>query len=96
MNKTLSDQVRAGSWSREIQEHNVGVLLDSFEDDFTSVGGDVEVANVEVGREVRELTLGACFQVDEPEILMLNISAEDHEGTASRKEGEVSSATCQG
>jgi hypothetical protein len=39
----------------EIQQHDVRALLDSFEDNLTTVRGEVEVANVEVGREVGQL-----------------------------------------
>jgi hypothetical protein len=37
---------------REIQQHQIRAFLDSFENDFATIGGDVEVADVEVGREV--------------------------------------------
>ena len=36
----------------EIEQHHIRMLLLSFEDNFTTVWGDVEVANVEVGRKV--------------------------------------------
>ena len=39
----------SGLWSGEIQQHNIRVPLHSFEDNFTPVGRDVKVANVEVG-----------------------------------------------
>ena len=51
---------RVELWSGEIQEHHVGALLRAFEDDFTAVRGDVEVANVEARREVGQLTLRAA------------------------------------
>lgn len=60
---------------REIHEHYVGALLHSFEDDFAAVRGYVKVADIEVGGEVSQLAFGAGFEVDEPEILMLNFSS---------------------
>ena len=70
---------RVPSPSGEIEQHHIRTLLHSFEDDFAAVRGDVEVANVEVGSEVGQLPLGAVLQVDEPEILVLNLSSQEHE-----------------
>ncbi len=67
------------SRSRKIQHHHVGTLLDSFQDHFPAVWGEVEIANIEVGRKIRQLPLGARVQVDEPEILVLNLSPQDQE-----------------
>ena len=66
---------RVPSPSGEIQHHHIGTLLHSFEDDFLAVRGDIEVANVEVRREVGQLPLGTRLQVDEFEIFVLNFSA---------------------
>src|SRR6058998_121238 len=57
---------------------------------------DVKVANVEVRSEVGQLPLGAGLQVDEPEILMLNLSSQEDESPSSRQEGQVSSPSSQG
>jgi hypothetical protein len=65
----------AGLWSGEIEQHHIRAFLHSFEGNFTAVRRDVEVANVEVGRKVGQLPLGTRLQVDEPEILMLNLSS---------------------
>jgi hypothetical protein len=65
----------AGLWSGEIEQHHIRALLHSFEGNFAAVRRDVEVANVEVGRKVGQLPLGARLQVDEPEILMVNLSS---------------------
>jgi hypothetical protein len=65
------------SRSRKIQHHHIGTLLDSFQDDFPAVWGEVEIANIEVGRKIRQLPLGARVQIDEPEILMLYLSPQD-------------------
>ena len=61
----------------EIQQHYVGVLLRSFEDNFAAVWRDIEVANVEVGSDVGQLPLGARLEIDEPEVLMLNIPSQE-------------------
>ena len=62
-------------WPGQIQQYYVRALLHSFEDNFTTVRGDVEVANIKVGREIGQLPLGARLEVDEPEVLMLNLSS---------------------
>src|SRR6266851_1290987 len=80
----------------EIQEHHIRKLLHSFEDNFASVWRDVEVANVEVGSEVGQLVLCTRLQVDEPKILVLNLSSQEHQQSASRKNGEVSSSPSEG
>jgi len=60
---------KAGLWTVEIHQHHIGVFLHSFKDDFTTVWGDIEIANVEVGRKVGQLPLGTRLRVDKPEIL---------------------------
>src|SRR6266851_5554980 len=80
----------------EIQEHHIRKLLHSFEDNFTSVWRDVEVANVEVGSEVGQLVLCTRLQVDQPKILVLNLSSQEHQRSSSRKNGEVSSSPSEG
>jgi hypothetical protein len=88
--------LKAGLWSGEIQQDHIGALLRSFEDNITAVWGDVEVANVKIRREVGQLGLGAGVEVDEPEILMLNLTSEEHEVASSRQEDQVSSSACLG
>ena len=71
------------------------MFLHSFKNNFTAVWGDIEVANVEVGRKVGQLPLSARLQVDEPEILMLNLSSQEDEPPSSRQEFQVSSPPSQ-
>ena len=80
----------------EIQEHHIRALLHSFEDNFAAIRGDVEVANIEVRREVRQLPFRACLEVDDPEILVLNFSSQKNEFPPTRQESQVSSASSQG
>ena len=91
----LTCRVEDELWPGQIQQDYVRALLHPFEDDFTTVRGDVEVANVKVGREVGQLPLGARLEVDEPEILMLNVSSQEHERLSSREEGEMSSSSSE-
>src|SRR6266498_1997365 len=56
---------------------------------------DVEVAHVEVGREVRELTLRAGFQVEQPEILVRDLSSQDNQRPSVRQESDMSGAAAQ-
>jgi hypothetical protein len=44
--------VESGSRPRKIQQEYIGALLRSFEDSFTAIWRDVEVAYVEVGSKV--------------------------------------------
>ena len=88
--------LEAGLGSREIEQDHIRVLLHSFQDNLAAVWRDVEVANVKVGRDVGQLPLGARLQIDEPEILMLNVSSQEHECTSSGQERQVSSPSSQG
>src|ERR1700719_198003 len=90
--------VENGLWSGQLEQNHIGEVLLSFEDNFTAVWGDVEAVNVEVGSEVGELPFGARLQINEPEILMLNLSSQEYECGSSRQEGYVSCAPseCQG
>src|SRR6202158_2985199 len=90
------DQRCPGLWSREIELHHIRALLHSFEDNFTAVWGDVEVSNVEVGSEIGQLPLGACVQVDEAEVIVLNLASQEHECPSSGQEGQMSSPPSQG
>jgi hypothetical protein len=71
------DCVDVGLFSGEIQQHYVRALLCALENDFATVCGDVEVADVEIGREIGQLSLGARIQIDEPEVLMFNFTSEE-------------------
>src|ERR1700675_3021668 len=64
--------------SGEIQQHHIRALLPSFENNFTSIRRNVEVLNVEIGSELGQLPLGARLQLDEPQILMSNLSSQQH------------------
>ena len=54
------------SFSRKINQHHMGVVLYSFEDDLLAIGRQVEVLNVEVGRKIGQLPLSASLQIDGP------------------------------
>src|SRR4029077_8290788 len=86
----------AGLSPGQIQEHHIRAFLLSLEDNFTTIGGNVKVADVEVGSEVGQLPFVARVQVDEPEVLMLNLSSQEHECPSSLQEGQVSSPSSQG
>ena len=47
---------------REIDEHDIRLLLHALEDDLTAIWRNVEIPNVEVGRQVSQLALtrGSC------------------------------------
>jgi hypothetical protein len=75
----VSGPVEPDSSLGQIQGDHFGVLLGAFENEFACVWRDVEVANVEVGREVGQGALRACVEVDEPEIFVFNLSLQEHE-----------------
>ncbi len=52
-----------GLWLGEVQQHHIRTLLHSFEDDFTTIWRDVEVANVEVGSEMVRAGRGVMRQM---------------------------------
>ena len=79
----------------KIEKGDVGALLDTFKDQFVGVGGDVEVANVEVGGEIGELALDAGFEVDEPKIFVLDFAAEEDERVCVGEEGDVTGAASE-
>ena len=51
----------------------------ALEDDVMAVGGDVEVADVKVRREIGELALGSGGEADGPEVFVLNRSLKEDE-----------------
>jgi hypothetical protein len=63
------------SWLGEVQQHHIRLFLHTFESDFVAIRGNIEIADIEVGRQVRQLSLSAGLEIDEPEILMLNFAS---------------------
>ncbi len=53
-------------WLGKIKQDYIRVPLHSFENNFAAIPGDVKVANVEVRREIGQLTLGTGLQINEP------------------------------
>ena len=62
------------SSSRQLDQHDIGLPLHLLQHDLTPVGRDVEVAHVEVWREVGDPALRAGLQIDQPEILVPDLS----------------------
>src|SRR6476620_3264984 len=60
----------------KIQQHHIRTLLHAFDNNFPAIRGDVKVANVKAGSEPGQLPQGAALQVDQPEILVLNLSPQ--------------------
>ena len=93
---TLDLDLGSGLWSGKIEEYYIRAFLYSFENNFTSIWRDGEVLNGEFGREVGQLPLGTRPQVDEPQVLVLNLSSQEHEHPAALEEFHVSSSTSKG
>ena len=55
-----------GNWLRlgKLDEHDLRMFLHSFQNHFAAIRGNVEVADVEVGRKIRQLPLRAGFGVN--------------------------------
>ena len=68
---------RVGSTPLEIDQHDIPVFLYALQHDLTAIWRNVEISNVEVGREVGQLALRSRLQIDEPEILVLYLAAHD-------------------
>jgi hypothetical protein len=63
-------------WPGEVEQHDSGDFLRSFEDNLAVVRGGVEVVNSEVGWQVGQLPLRAGIEAEKPQILMLNLSSQ--------------------
>jgi hypothetical protein len=62
------------------------VLLHSLQQDFRAVRRNVKVPNVKFVREIRQLALSAGLEIKEPQILVLNLSLQQHKSTVLRVE----------
>ncbi len=78
--------------SRQIQQHYVRAILHAFENNITTVGRDIKVANIELMTESRQLSLRTRLHIDEPQILMSNLSSQEHNFPSSSEESHVSSS----
>src|SRR5947209_11176916 len=67
------------------------MLLHSLKNNFTAVRREVKIAHVKIGRKVGQLSLGPRIQIEDPQILMLNFTAEEHEPPSAGQELEMPS-----
>jgi len=56
----------------QLDQHDVGLRVHALADQLAPVGRDVEVAYLELRRQVGERLLGSGLEVDEPEILVID------------------------
>ena len=68
---------RSGGWP--LDQREVGVRLLPIEHDLGTVGRNVEVANHEVRRQYGERPLGARAEIEQPQVFVANLAAENHE-----------------
>ena len=73
----------------------LGILLDAVEHDFRAVRRDVEVLDDEVARQLAEHALGAALQVDQPQVLVAEVTAQQHQRLAVLQEGDAPCAARQ-
>ena len=86
---------RTGLGAGQVRQNDLGALLHSFEDDLATVWREVEVLQVEVGGKIGQLALRACWQINEPKILMADLPAQEHQRTSVRHKGNVPGAASQ-
>ena len=80
---------------RQLEQHNIRACLRAFQDNLTAICGDVVVANIELRGKIGQLSLGARCQIAEPEILVLHLSAQEHERFSSTQKCNMSSSPSQ-
>lgn len=61
-----------------------------------TVRGEVEVADLEVVRDVGQLPLGTRLQIQEPEIFMLDFSSQEDKASTSGEERQTASPARKG
>src|SRR5213082_520848 len=69
----------SSSSRREVHQPDVRALLDALEHDLAAIARDVEVVDDDVAAKPGQLTPRPPRQVECPEILVLDLSAQDHE-----------------
>src|SRR5215207_1074703 len=78
-----------------LDHDDVGGLVHLFENRFATIGGNVEVAHVELATEACELALRPRDQVDRPQILVSDLPAQGDDLTAAPQEGQMPLAAAQ-
>src|SRR6266403_5486636 len=80
------------SWLSCCQVHHPDVrgFLYPFEHDLAAVGRDIEVADDDVATELRELAPIARCEIEGPEVLVLDISAQGDQFRSSRQKSQPS------
>src|SRR5205085_9234569 len=85
---------RSSIRSSRCQVHypDVRAFLYPFEHDLAAVGRDIEVADDDVATELRELAPIARREIEGPEALVLDISAQGDQFRSSRQKSQPSGA----
>jgi MFS family permease len=79
-----------------VDHDDLGSLLHLLDDDLGAIGRDIEIVDLEAGREVGQLTLAAALEIDGPQILVADVAAEDDERAGARQKGETPRAPGSG
>ena len=69
--------------------------MDALEQELLAVGRHVEIPKVEVGGEVGQLAFGPGLEIDEPEVLVLYLSAHHHERASPEQKAQTSRSAGQ-
>ena len=62
-----------------VDQDDIRLFLHSLQHDLTAVRRHVEIAHIEILRQRRQSALRPRVEVDEPEILVLDLAAHDHD-----------------
>lgn len=63
------------SVSSQVDQHHFGSVPGALQHRLMTVRRHIEVAGIEIRGQIGELLLGAGLQMDEPQILVLNLSS---------------------
>ena len=55
-----------------------------------TVRRQIEIANIEAGRQMSQLSFSSGIQVYKPKVFVLDLSSENYKCTASRQKSKVS------
>jgi len=70
--------------SHEIQQCNIRAILHSFKHDFVTIWRQIEVANIEAGRQISQLPFSSGIQVYKPKVFVMDLSSQNYKSAASR------------
>ena len=74
---------------RQIDPHDIRVLLHLLDDELSAVARNVEVADHDLASEIRQRPLVPGLQIDQPDVLVPHLALEDDQREAVRQERKM-------